>query len=122
MSSLTRVIAPGSLGLGESNMNGLWDARNLDGFLFRLLGADVDERTGKLQDAGLWIKAELQDLQRGRRAYEVGEHYYNPEGLPLSAADTQVSGASSPSSPARLNDADDQIATESVSMIPSSNH
>lgn len=47
-----RVIAHGSLALGESYMDGQWDAAALDAFLFRLLNAHVDEQTGRL-DASL---------------------------------------------------------------------
>ncbi len=72
-----RVIAHGSLGLGETYMDEQWDATELDAFLFRLLNAHVDQRTGQLDDARLWIKAELLNLQRGRRAYEIGEHHYD---------------------------------------------
>ena len=34
-----RVIAHGSMGLGESYMDGQWDATDLDGFMYRLLVA-----------------------------------------------------------------------------------
>jgi cyclopropane-fatty-acyl-phospholipid synthase len=73
----SRVIAHGSLGLGEAYMDGWWDAADLDGFLSRLLVAHVDERTGRLDDARLWLKAELLNLQRGRRAFEIGERHYD---------------------------------------------
>ena len=72
-----RVIAHGSLGLGESYMDGQWDVEALDAFMFRLLNAHLDERTGQLDDARLWLKAELLNLQRGRRAYVIGEHHYD---------------------------------------------
>ncbi|HET9031562.1 MAG TPA: cyclopropane fatty acyl phospholipid synthase [Dokdonella sp.] len=72
-----RVIAHGSLGLGESYMDEQWDAVQLDAFLFKLLNAHIDERTGKIDDARLWLKAEFRNLQRGRRAYEVGERHYD---------------------------------------------
>src|SRR5690606_29516387 len=72
-----RVISHGSLGLGESYMDGWWDATDLDGFMFRLLNARVDERSARIDDARLWIKAELLNLQRGRRAFQVGEQHYD---------------------------------------------
>ena len=72
-----RVIAHGSLGLGESYMDGQWDAVALDAFLFRLLNAHIDERSTTIDDARLWLKAELRNLQRGRRAFEVGERHYD---------------------------------------------
>jgi cyclopropane-fatty-acyl-phospholipid synthase len=72
-----RILAHGSLGLGESYMDGWWDADDLDGFLFRLLDAHLDERVGGAEDAWLFLKARVVNLQRGRRAYEVGERHYD---------------------------------------------
>src|SRR5690242_14865326 len=63
-----RVVTHGSLGLGETYMDKAWDTRDLYGFLFRLLAAHVDETARGLDDAWLWIKAKLLNLQRGRRA------------------------------------------------------
>ena len=37
-----RVVAEGSLGLGESYMDGWWDVRDLDGCLYRLLAGRLD--------------------------------------------------------------------------------
>ena len=73
----SRIVAHGSLGLGESYMDGWWDADSLDGFLFRLLDAHVDERAGTFDDAWLYLKSNLVNLQRGQRAYEVGERHYD---------------------------------------------
>jgi len=72
-----RAIAHGSLGLGEAYMDGWWDADDLDGMLARLLGAHVDERVHGLDDAALFLRAKLTNLQRGRRAYAVGEQHYD---------------------------------------------
>lgn len=73
----SRVLAHGSLGLGESYMDGWWDAEDLDGFLCRLLDAHLDERVGGAEDAWLFLKSRVVNLQRGRRAYEVGEQHYD---------------------------------------------
>ena len=73
----SRVIAHGSLGLGEAYMDGWWDARDLDGLIHRLLRMHVDEQVGGIQDAALFLQAKLMNLQRGRRAYAVGEHHYD---------------------------------------------
>jgi len=72
-----RIIAHGSLGLGEAYMDGWWDAADLDGFLFRLLDAHLDERVGGIDDAALFLRAKLVNMQRGRRAYKVGEQHYD---------------------------------------------
>ncbi|MHB8678878.1 MAG: cyclopropane fatty acyl phospholipid synthase [Rudaea sp.] len=72
-----RVIAHGSLGLGESYMDGWWDADDLDGFLFRLLDARLDQQVRGWDDIWLWLKAVFVNLQRGRRAYVIGERHYD---------------------------------------------
>jgi cyclopropane-fatty-acyl-phospholipid synthase len=72
-----RILAHGSLGLGEAYMDGWWDADHLDGFLFRLLDTRLDERVGGVDDLWLFVKSYLINLQRGRRAYEIGERHYD---------------------------------------------
>jgi cyclopropane-fatty-acyl-phospholipid synthase len=72
-----RVLAGGSLGLGESYMDGWWDVRDLDGFIYRLLAANLDERVQGWRDALAWLRAALFNLQRRARAFEVGERHYD---------------------------------------------
>lgn len=72
-----RVLAQGSLGLGESWMEGWWTAGSLDGVLYRLLMARLDKQVrgfGALLDA---ITARVMNLQSPRRAGEVGERHYD---------------------------------------------
>lgn len=72
-----RLITHGSLGLGETYMDGWWDAGDLDGFLFRLLDAHLDERVHGIDDLWLWLKSGLFNLQQGRRAFTIGERHYD---------------------------------------------
>ena len=72
-----RVVAHGSLGLGESYMDAWWDADQPDRFLHRLLVARIDERTRSFDDARLWLKSALLNLQRGRHAFDVAERHYD---------------------------------------------
>ncbi len=72
-----RIVVHGSLGLGESYMDGWWDAQDLDGMLFRMLTARLDQQVHGLDDAWLWLKSTLLNLQRGRRAYVIGERHYD---------------------------------------------
>ena len=72
-----RVLGQGSLGLGESYMDGWWDAKSLDGFLFHLLAARLDQRVhgaGEVWDA---LRARLLNLQTRDRSREVGERHYD---------------------------------------------
>ena len=72
-----RVLAQGSLGLGESYMDGWWRAPSLDGLLYRLLAANLDQKVrglGVMIDA---LRARLTNLQSRRRSFEVGERHYD---------------------------------------------
>lgn len=72
-----RLLVGGSLALGESYMEGAWDADDLDGLLFRLLNAGVDQRVHGLANLRDALLARLSNPQRGRRSFEVGERHYD---------------------------------------------
>ena len=72
-----RVMAHGSLGLGESYMDGWWDANVLDEFLFHLMQAHLDERVHGWREVADALKARLFNLQAGQRSYEVGRRHYD---------------------------------------------
>lgn len=42
-----RVLNEGSLGLGESYMDGWWDCKQLDEFFYRMFRADIDQKVAK---------------------------------------------------------------------------
>jgi cyclopropane-fatty-acyl-phospholipid synthase len=72
-----RVMAQGSLGLGEAYMDGWWDAPDLEGLLFRLLDARLDERRLDLSTRWAAVKAAVLNLQSRRRSFTVGERHYD---------------------------------------------
>ncbi|KFN48811.1 cyclopropane fatty acyl phospholipid synthase [Arenimonas composti] len=72
-----RVLAQGSLGLGESYMDGGWDCDDLDGMLARLLEARLHERVRGWADLVAGVQAALLNLQSRRRAWEVGRRHYD---------------------------------------------
>ena len=72
-----RVLLQGSLGLGESYMDGWWDAGSLDGLVEHLLAAQVDERARGLGDLVDAMRAHLQNLQSPPRSRIVGERHYD---------------------------------------------
>ncbi|MDT3668859.1 MAG: cyclopropane fatty acyl phospholipid synthase [Aromatoleum sp.] len=72
-----RILAGASLGLGETYMDGDWDAPALDEFMHRILRARLDE---KVHAPGLmWhvLRTRLLNLQNPRRARQVGEVHYD---------------------------------------------
>jgi len=73
----SRIIAHGSLGLGEAYMDGWWDAEDLDGFLERVLAARLDHCVGGFDDAALYVQSKLINLQNGLRARVVGKRHYD---------------------------------------------
>ncbi len=73
----SRVLAEGSLGLGESYMDGWWECDRLDELIHRVLSADLDTRVVPWKDALRVAWARLVNLQRPGRAFEVGRRHYD---------------------------------------------
>ncbi|MFZ5954840.1 MAG: cyclopropane fatty acyl phospholipid synthase [Nanoarchaeota archaeon] len=74
----SRVLSKGSIALGETYMEGLWDCKALDVFFYKIFNAKLDK---KVQDVRglIWasFKAKISNLQDTSRAYEVGEKHYD---------------------------------------------
>ncbi len=72
-----RVVRQGSLGLGESYMDGWWDVGSLDGMLYRLLRHGIDRRVHGLASWLDGVRALALNLQSRTRARKVGEQHYD---------------------------------------------
>lgn len=74
----SRVLAQGSLGLGESYMDGWWTCEALDQFFSRILSARLD-KTVKSQKRLLLavFNAKILNAQRGARAFIIGKRHYD---------------------------------------------
>lgn len=72
-----RLLVQGSLGLGESYMDGWWDCLSLDGLLHRLLDARLEQRVRGASALLDQIRAQMLNLQSKRRARVVGERHYD---------------------------------------------
>lgn len=74
----SRVLAGGSLALGESYMDGWWECKNLDVFFAKVLRAGLDKKVLKLHNIlPLFLKAKLTNMQSRSRAKQVGEQHYD---------------------------------------------
>lgn len=76
----SRLLLHGSLGFGESYMDGQWDCHAMDELFDRLLGEDIDAKLGRrtrLRLLGEIMRHRLFNLQSERRAYQVGERHYD---------------------------------------------
>jgi len=72
-----RVLNDGSLGLGESYMEGWWDCKNLDAFIYRLLSIDPDKVIKPWIRKLLSFKDKFSDYQKGKKAFYIGQHHYD---------------------------------------------
>lgn len=72
-----RLLVQGSLGLGESYMDGWWDCLSLDGLLYRLLDARLEQRVRGASALFDQVRAQVLNLQSKRRARVVGERHYD---------------------------------------------
>src|SRR3989338_6382013 len=73
-----RVLSMGSLGFGESYMDGWWDCEALDELVTRLFRGDIRSqlRTNLplIRDA---LRARLMNRQAGARAYRIDQAHYD---------------------------------------------
>jgi cyclopropane-fatty-acyl-phospholipid synthase len=72
-----RILSEGSIAVGESYMDGWWDAVALDQFLARAIRSAVDNRLPTIGEVLLAIKARLINMQTKRRAETVGRVHYD---------------------------------------------
>jgi cyclopropane-fatty-acyl-phospholipid synthase len=73
-----RVLCEGSLGLGESYMDGWWDCEKLDEFFYRLIPLNPEEVVKNNLKLKLHtFKAVIFNLASKPRAFAIGEKHYN---------------------------------------------
>src|SRR3989339_1138133 len=81
-----RIKAEGSLGLGESYMEGWWDCNNLDQFFYKLFLAKIPEKVGFSMPLVLGvITAKIFNLQKKSRAFQIAERHYDLDNKLFSA-------------------------------------
>lgn len=73
-----RVLREGSLGLGESYMDGWWECDRLDMFFHRVLRAGLENQMPRhLKDIAQIATTRLINLQSKKRAWIVGKEHYD---------------------------------------------
>lgn len=73
-----RVLQEGSLGLGESYMDGWWECDRLDIFFTRVLSAGLESKLPRhFKDILRVLAARLTNLQTPKRAWIVGKEHYD---------------------------------------------
>lgn len=73
-----RALTRGELGIGESYMEGWWDAEQVDELIYRILIARLDEKVRRnLSVLIRLIGPALFNMQSKRRAFIIGERHYD---------------------------------------------
>ena len=72
-----RVLAQGSLGAGESYMDGWWDCDQLDEMMRRVFDARIDDELPSVRQVLAGLRARLLNPQTPRRSFTVGEQHYD---------------------------------------------
>jgi cyclopropane-fatty-acyl-phospholipid synthase len=72
-----RVLSDGALGLGESYLEGWWDAPELDQFFFQLLGIDLSSVSMPWKRKLTVLQDWLVNRQSKSRAFLIGERHYD---------------------------------------------
>jgi len=73
----SRILAKGSLGLGEAYMDGWWDCKQIDQFIANIIQANLRTRVAPLSMLWPAMQARLLNLQSIGRAFQVGEAHYD---------------------------------------------
>ena len=72
-----RLLAEGTLGIGESYMDGWWDCAAIDELVCRALGGGLDHQFKSWRLFVDVIEARVRNLQKPKRAYEIGKRHYD---------------------------------------------
>ena len=72
-----RVLAQGTLGVGESYIDGWWDCPALDQLMYRIFDANLKSRFNPWHVVADVLWAKVKNLQSPSRAFQVGRHHYD---------------------------------------------
>lgn len=73
-----RVLSGGSMALGESYMDGWWEAKALDKFFYKILKANLDKKFIFSWPIIIsFLKSSIFNLQNKSRSFIIGERHYD---------------------------------------------
>jgi len=72
-----RILAQGSMGLGESYMDGQWECDQIDEMITRLLRHRIDDKVRTAATFWHVLRARFVNNQTRSKAWEVGEKHYD---------------------------------------------
>ncbi len=72
-----RLLGQGSIALGETYVDGLWECEQIDVFIYKVLRAGLEHRISVLSLLWPVLWSKLVNLQSRRRAFNIGKHHYD---------------------------------------------
>jgi len=72
-----RVLARGSLGVGEAYMDGEWDCERLDEMLYRLFRSQAEQHLPTFMQLWATLSARIFNPQTPGRSFKVGQQHYD---------------------------------------------
>jgi cyclopropane-fatty-acyl-phospholipid synthase len=72
-----RILAEGTLGVGESYMDGWWDSEALDDFVYHAVSAGLEHKLKPWHLIGDVVIARMKNLQKPARAFQIGRRHYD---------------------------------------------
>ncbi len=73
----SRILAEGTLGVGESYMDGWWDCPAIDQLVYRIVTAGIEDQLRTWTFFVDLLKAKLRNLQSRKRAFQIGQRHYD---------------------------------------------
>lgn len=74
----SRVLSQGSIGLGESYMDGWWEVEELDEFFNKIISSNLSNQIKpSIELVTTYFKKRFLNLQKSSRAFQVGERHYD---------------------------------------------
>ncbi len=72
-----RVLSNGTLGFGESYMDGWWSTNDLPELTRRLVFAELSKKITRINFLPYILKSKITNMQSVKRAFEVGKKHYD---------------------------------------------
>jgi len=72
-----RVLTYGSLGLGESYMDGWWDSESLDGFFYKIFSSGIENKVRNWRIIPYLLRSVIMSVGHKSKAFNIGERHYD---------------------------------------------
>jgi len=72
-----RILHEGTLGFGESYMDGWWEVQNLDELCYKIISASLQDKVKTMNNYIHYLEAVLLNTGKKSKAFEVGEKHYD---------------------------------------------